>query len=445
MTGTIAYFDQMQGANYQMLSGTGFQLGIVDPDDSQLTTSQIGSLQSSGKSLIAYLSIGEAENYRSYWQSSWNSSPPSFILGENPDWPGNYEVKFWDPAWQKIVIDRAVSMAQQGYNGLMLDVVDVYDVAAVANADGGIANARADMEKFVEAISAATKAINPNFKIIQNNALDLLTTNPDDPTSATNTAYLSHIDGVVAESTFYNPDNSATTWKAWNVQYLEHAVSDGKPVLAIDYPTSSSAQQSFITQAVADGFVPFVGNYALNGIPSVNSQIPADISASALSSLLSGLTSVASGGTSGSTSGGTTSGSTGGTTSSGTGGTTSGGTSGGTTPTASNSGPGIILTHSGGYTVIKIQPGTGNHTLDGSAGNDEFTFYKHTGNTTVDNYTHGDLLNIESKIYSSASAALSHVTYNGSDAHLALDSGSSITLAGVGNGALTTTDFHIFS
>ncbi len=283
---TLAFFDQMNGVDYQFLSSTNFQLGIVDPDSSGLTSSQISSLQSSGKTLIGYLSIGEAENFRSYWQSSWNTSPPSFLMGQNPNWPGDYNVKYWDPAWQNIAINQAVDMAKAGYNGIMLDVVDAYTVSNVAAADGGITNARADMVKFVEAISAATKAINPNFKIIQNNALDLLTVNPDDPTTATNTAYLSHIDGVLAEETFYN-GNSPASWSSWNVQYLEHAVAAGKDVLTIDYPTSTSAQQSAISQSIADGFVPFIGTLNLDSVPSVNAQIPAALSTNALTELTS--------------------------------------------------------------------------------------------------------------------------------------------------------------
>jgi hypothetical protein len=81
MASTIAFIDQLQGANYSTLSSTNFEVGIVDPDSSGLTSPQISSLESSGKTLLAYLSIGLANNYRSYWQPSWNSSPPSFILG----------------------------------------------------------------------------------------------------------------------------------------------------------------------------------------------------------------------------------------------------------------------------------------------------------------------------------------------------------------------------
>ena len=295
MASTVSFIDELQGASYSSLSATNFKIGIIDPDDAQLTTSQISSLQSSGKSLIAYLSIGEAENFRSYWQSSWNASPPSFLMGQDPNWPGDYNVKYWDPNWQKIVINEAVSMAKAGYHGIMLDVVDAYTVPAVAAADGGIANARAAMESFVEAISAATKAVNPNFKIIQNNALDLLTTNPDDPSSATNTSYISHIDGVVAESTFYNPDNSATSWASWNAQYLQHAVAAGKTVLSIDYPSDPTAQANYIKQATADGFVPYVADQNLDAnIPAANYQVPGELHSAALNSLVSSASSAVS-------------------------------------------------------------------------------------------------------------------------------------------------------
>ncbi len=175
------------------------------------------------------------------------------------------------------MINEAVALAKAGYDGVDLDVVDVYLYSNVANADGGVANARADMVKFIQAISVATKAVNPNFKIVQNNALDLLTVNPNDPTSATNTAYLSYIDGVLAESTFYLPDNSIPSWSSYNLQYAAHAVAAGKTVFSIDYPSSTTAQQSYITQAIAKGFVPYAATSDQSlgpTIKSVNYQAP---------------------------------------------------------------------------------------------------------------------------------------------------------------------------
>ena len=399
MANSIAFMDQLQGASYQSLSATSFQVGIVDPDSAHLTTSQIRSLEATGKSLIGYLSIGEAENYRGYWQSSWDTSKPSWILGENPNWPGDYNVKFWDPAWQNIIINQATAMAKAGYNGLMLDVVDAYSVASVAAADGGIAHARADMVKFVEAISAATKAINPDFKIIQNNALDLLTINPNDPSSATNTAYLSHIDGVLAESTFYNPNNTATTWGAWNEQYLHHAVDAGKTVLVLDYPTSATAQNAFIAKAIADGFVPYVANQNLDSnIQSVNYQIPGELPAGAMASLLVHTT---------------------------------------TAP------PPVITPSPYHVTVIP----DGKHTLYANTTYAEFDAHAgFSGNTIIKYFgtdAH-DVVGIDHTIYSTVADVMSHITYSGANGIIHLPNGhSTITIAAAGNHGLIAADFLI--
>src|SRR5688572_15934169 len=124
MSDTLAYIYQLQNISYQTLSSLKFKIAVVDDDATGLTASQITNLESSGKNVFTYLSVGEAEDYRSYWQDSWDSNPPDFLLGQNPDW-GSHYVKFWDPAWQKIVIDRAVEMAKEGYGGVVLDVVDV--------------------------------------------------------------------------------------------------------------------------------------------------------------------------------------------------------------------------------------------------------------------------------------------------------------------------------
>jgi len=406
MANTLAFFDQMNGVNYSTLSSTSFQLGIVDPDTTGLTSSQLGTLESSGKTIIGYLSIGEAENFRSYWQPSWNTTPPSFLMAQDPNWPGDYNVKYWDPAWQQIVINQATTMAKAGYNGIMLDVVDAYTVASVAAADGGIANARADMIKFVEAISAATKAINPNFKIIQNNALDLLTTNPDDPTSATNTAYLSHIDGLVAEDTFYN-GNSTASWSAWNVQYLEHAVTAGKDVLAIDYPTSTTAQQSFISQAIADGFVPFAGTQDLNSIPAINSQIPAELPAGALSELTGNTVTTTGGGSTG------------------------GGTTGGTTS----------------YNVYNVA--SGNNTIAATMTNEEFVISPtYHGQSSIQYFGTdvGDAIALPSSLYATAAQALSNVTYSSNgNAVIHLSGTDTITILNAGINSLVAADFNIYA
>ena len=63
------------------------------------------------KKVVAYMSIGEAEDYRYYWQDGWKKSAgkPGWLDELNPDWAGNYKVRFWDPAWQALILGGPAS------------------------------------------------------------------------------------------------------------------------------------------------------------------------------------------------------------------------------------------------------------------------------------------------------------------------------------------------
>ena len=77
------------------------------------------------------MSIGEAEDYRYYWDSDWEPGHPSWIEEENPDWPGNYKVKYWNSSWQDIIYGNGDSYLQkildQGFDGVYLDIIDAYE------------------------------------------------------------------------------------------------------------------------------------------------------------------------------------------------------------------------------------------------------------------------------------------------------------------------------
>ena len=81
--------------------------------------------------LICYMSIGEAEDYRYYWQSDWEIGNPSFIVEENPNWEGNYVVKYWDVEWQNIILGNDDSYLKKiidaDFDGVYLDIVDAFE------------------------------------------------------------------------------------------------------------------------------------------------------------------------------------------------------------------------------------------------------------------------------------------------------------------------------
>lgn len=104
-------------------------------DETAFTASEIDQLKTKangGKRLvICYMSIGEAEDYRYYWKSTWKVGSPSFIVAENPDWPGNYKVQYWNTDWQSIITGNdnayAKKLLDSHFDGAYLDIIDGFE------------------------------------------------------------------------------------------------------------------------------------------------------------------------------------------------------------------------------------------------------------------------------------------------------------------------------
>jgi len=119
------------------LQGSGYDLLLIDLffDGEPLPASAIATLKrkpGGGERLVvAYLSVGEAEDYRYYWKPEWISHPPSWLDGENIDWPGNYKVRYWESGWQEILFGNDQSYVKRivaaGFDGVYLDLIDAYE------------------------------------------------------------------------------------------------------------------------------------------------------------------------------------------------------------------------------------------------------------------------------------------------------------------------------
>lgn len=87
--------------------------------------------QGGTRKLICYMSIGQAENYRPYWQQYWYADQPSFIIGEDQNWIDNYYVRYWEKDWQDIICGPHNSYLNQivnaGFDGVYLDLVNAYE------------------------------------------------------------------------------------------------------------------------------------------------------------------------------------------------------------------------------------------------------------------------------------------------------------------------------
>jgi cysteinyl-tRNA synthetase len=89
------------------------------------------------KLVMAYIDIGQAESYRSYWHDDWQIGEPDWITGEDPDgWVENYPVAYWRDEWQSIWLDHDGLIAQivtSGFDGVYLDWIEAYSDPGVAN------------------------------------------------------------------------------------------------------------------------------------------------------------------------------------------------------------------------------------------------------------------------------------------------------------------------
>ncbi len=119
------FLDAVKATNYDLI--------LIDLyyDNEPLTASEVQSLRvkANGGSRLAicYMSIGEAEDYRYYW----NSMGDDLIYRENPDWPGNFVVKYWEPGWKAIIYGNDQSYTRKiidaGFDGVYLDIIEAYE------------------------------------------------------------------------------------------------------------------------------------------------------------------------------------------------------------------------------------------------------------------------------------------------------------------------------
>ncbi len=119
------------------IAATNYDLIIIDLFHSgmALTPTEITALKSKNNGgsrlVIAYMSIGEAEDYRYYWQPGWQPGNPTWLRRENPEWPGNFKVRYWEKEWQDIIYGNDSSYLKKildaGFDGVYLDLIEAYE------------------------------------------------------------------------------------------------------------------------------------------------------------------------------------------------------------------------------------------------------------------------------------------------------------------------------
>lgn len=257
----------LQGINLDDIVDLAPDVAVIDYSSTggasgEWSAAEIQALRDAGVTVLAYFSIGEAEDYRWYWQAGWTPGDPEWLGPENPDWHGNYKVRFWMDGWRQILfgvpegpdestLDRILD---QGFDGMYLDIVDAYDYWSRENPENP--NAPHLMVELLHDLAEYAQVTRgrPDFLVIPQNGEWL----PEDAPGADRPVYYAAVDGIGAEDAFYygeadenNPYNPRP-----GLEMLDTMVDSGKVVLSVEYLTDPGPVDQYYSLALARGFVP---------------------------------------------------------------------------------------------------------------------------------------------------------------------------------------------
>ena len=243
---------QLQNIDPAEIANSSHDLVVIDYSgtDGPFSNAQVERMKQkpdgSRRIVLAYMSIGEAEDYRWYW----SQRSASWLGAENPKWRGNYGVRFWDPAWQEIILTYTDRILAAGFDGVYLDKVDEFE-------DMGH---RDDMIEFVSRIAARAKSQRSDFLVISQNGDELLS----------DTKFRHAIDGFAREDLFYGEESDGKRNRAASihesVKRLKMLAAEGKPVFVVEYPRTDKQARTARREISGQGFIGLMARRALNAL-----------------------------------------------------------------------------------------------------------------------------------------------------------------------------------
>jgi len=247
------------------LAATSFDLVVMDYSADggaagEFTAQQVADLKASGKVVLAYLSIGEAEVGRFYWDPSWidggpgDPDAPSWLGPFNPDFPDNFKVRYWMSAWQQLIFGTALGpnrsyldrIVDQGFDGIYLDIIDAFFYWSEEQVEVSRAFARGEMIDLVAALAQYARDTRgvANFLLVPQNGIDIVL-DGNDLLDTAGAGYLATIDGVGVEDVFYDETTPvAPAEVAFRLAVLADYLDSGgdqRLVLSVDYVWNGAA------------------------------------------------------------------------------------------------------------------------------------------------------------------------------------------------------------
>ena len=244
------------------IGNTSYNLAVIDYSrdagpQGEFTFAEIQKLRQGSackRRVLAYLSIGEAEDYRWYWQPGWGPGNPGWIVKADPDWPRNYYVKFWDPEWQSILYAYLDRILAAGFDGVYLDRPDVIDQPYAQGHEQ-------DMVNLVLAIASYGRARSPlreDWGVFPQNAEEL----------GSHDEYLAVATGIGIEELYYAATNvrvpeSERLYREGDVDRFKQA-GHGGLILTVDYTNQTAQVDEAYARAASKGYVEYATDVELD-------------------------------------------------------------------------------------------------------------------------------------------------------------------------------------
>ena len=317
LAGVRSWGYQLQKPDAEEIARSPYDLVVIDysktgEDEEAFSADDIQRMQvkpdGSRRIVLAYLSVGEAESYRYYWNHDWAEplrviaegeiaedtdeakekrsaaakdakattparraypgvklrtlhvprlSAPVWLGRENDTWVGNFLVRYWEKSWQDIIFGSKTAYLDRimaaGFDGVFLDRVDAFTGVADERATG-----KAEMVQFVTSLSTYARKLKSDFVIMPQNGEDLLT----DP------SYLGAVDAIAKEDLLYGHPNEGQANPppgiTMSLDRLAIATAAGKPVFVVEYLLVRDTAEKIRAELAGKRMIPYFGVRSLD-------------------------------------------------------------------------------------------------------------------------------------------------------------------------------------
>ena len=235
----------LNNINFDAIKKSNYDVVIIDIETNNklVDAETIKSLKP--KKVFAYASLGQAENYRSYWKKEWDKTPPVWIGKENRYWKDNFEIKnLMAPEWVEIskrTVDMIIAM---GYDGVLVNGLPETTQAV----------------DFLNEIVSYIKSKKPTLSVFVQDSENL----------SSDARFMGLIDGIVKQGLIFSRLSDGTSGKVNGEEYITRTIEtlkkfkqNNKQVFVVEF-VSGDLYATAKKRIEENSFIPYSAPLTLN-------------------------------------------------------------------------------------------------------------------------------------------------------------------------------------